>query len=103
MATGLRGIVDHGSAGDPGMISHVVDKKDRGQLSSLVNTGYDSEVGYYLGSVKLYSPTEASVGNLNFHRRADLFKMTLAEYEFSQNMQHAMVFDMDYVVLCTGN
>ena len=29
--------------------------------------------------------------------------MTLAKYEFTQNMAHAVVYDMDYIVLCTGN
>jgi len=57
----------------------------------------------HLGTLTFYSPTAARTGARNHHRRADAFTMTLANYEFSQEMNLAVLFDMDYVVLSSGN
>jgi hypothetical protein len=105
LATGLKGISDHGGPGNPGEINYVVEKKNnpKGQLSTLTNLGYDDYVGFYLGKLSFYSSTGAKVGEPNYHRRADAFKMTLAEYEFSIDIKKAVLYDMDYVILTSGN
>ena len=69
----------------------------------LQSKGYDAEVGYNLGSLVVFAPTAAGAGRGNYHREDDAFKMTLANYEFTDKMSHGVLFDMDYVVLCTGN
>ena len=69
----------------------------------LQSKGYDAEVGYNLGTLIVFAPTGAVAGRGNYNRRTDAFKMTLANYEFTDKMSHGVLFDMDYVVLCTGN